>query len=546
MHGKIIRYQEFSGKGVVINHFKKLFSFNRSSWHDQKALPTKGLLVECRVDNDNILDARASRYQVFNESTIVTEHDFWITQTDEELAEIEEKKRFIQIQKIYRETDYTKMEDIPITIPIIHAIKNYFVLENAAISMVDDLPQHHEFLLNYLLLKRFLLKALDTLLFIDRTRTRDYFLRFISPITRLENSYRSLMRCKNINPVPIFEAYFLRYQSHYQALCAAITNSQEGLSLLERQKQGAVREIKYIQKQFGNNLTAELNKKIDELNQSLDKHERNLSSTSEHIKHLKALRDEFYQRNLDTFQLVLETTHTRLLRRLKVGLNICSTLLDDEIWKLAINSSSLKAQFFRNGGEENICTYTFAKFYLSHLDRGLLHGIEQEVYNYCQKIRKNLQNYILIVSDSIDFTTNVKIEILSQNKYNNIKSAPKVIALHSLLRDIAFTQIVIDQNITWLSTDDVISTIHEFPKNKNTDIKIISRSDTLKQLSNQPRNYSNTKLQTHEQALGALQTAIDSLDLMLDAESSEHEHILSKELSLPLALQTPPDVNNKT
>ena len=92
MHGKIVTFQDATGKGVVINHFKKLFSFSRATWHDPKALPTKGLLVEYRADNDQILDIHASRYQDFSDS-LVSEHEFWQTETDDELADKEEKKR---------------------------------------------------------------------------------------------------------------------------------------------------------------------------------------------------------------------------------------------------------------------------------------------------------------------------------------------------------------------------------------------------------------------------------------------------------------------
>ncbi len=49
--------------------------------------------------------------------------------------------------------------------------------------------------------------------------------------------------------------------------------------------------------------------------------------------------------------------------------------------------------------------------------------------------------------------------------------------LHSLLRDIAFTQIIIDKNTKWLSTNEIIATIAEFPKNKNTDIKVTFMHD---------------------------------------------------------------------
>lgn len=478
MHGKIVTFQDATGKGVVINHFKKLFSFSRATWHDPKALPTKGLLVEYRADNDQILDIHASRYQDFSEDSLVSENDFWHTETDDELADKEEKKRFAKINDVYKSTDYATLNDVPISLPIAQSVKNYFVLENAAIAMIDELPQDVEHMLDYLLLKRFLLRALDTLLFMDRTRTRDYFLRYTTTITRLENSYRILARINNFNVVPIFEEFFLRYQVHYQALCSAITSSREGRTMLERQKQAAAREIKFLQRQIDTK-QAKPNtlERIKELNDNLGEQQKQIAKAQTQIKKLEELRDDFYQRNLETFKLVLNTSYERLLRKLKNGLNISSTLLDDEIWKLSVNSSSIKVQFFRNGGEENICTYSFAKFYLRHLDTKMLQGTDHELESYCKKIRKTSQKYFLIVSDNLDFITNVKLQILTQAKFNQCKQAEKVIALHSLLRDIAFTQIIIDKNTKWLSTNEIIATISEFPKNKNTDIQVTFMHD---------------------------------------------------------------------
>ncbi|MDE7255352.1 MAG: hypothetical protein K2N54_04150, partial [Helicobacter sp.] len=167
MHGKIVTFQDSTGKGVVINHFKKLFSFTRATWHDPKALPTKGLLVEYRADGDQILDIHASRYQTFTEDSLVSENEFWKTDTDDELADKEEKKRFAKIGEIYKTTDYATLKDVPVSLPVAQAVKNYFVLENAAIAMIDEMPQDVEHMLDYLLLKRFLLRALDTLLFMD-------------------------------------------------------------------------------------------------------------------------------------------------------------------------------------------------------------------------------------------------------------------------------------------------------------------------------------------------------------------------------------------
>ena len=107
MHGKIVRYLNSNGKGVVINASKMLFDFTKEAWHDKKVMPMVGMFVEFRCnDLHQITDCKVSRFQEFGGNTMLTEADFWHHDTDEELITLQSNARDAIVQKIYKSTDY--------------------------------------------------------------------------------------------------------------------------------------------------------------------------------------------------------------------------------------------------------------------------------------------------------------------------------------------------------------------------------------------------------------------------------------------------------
>lgn len=62
MHGKILRYSSQTKNGVIINVNKKIFELREKNWHDQRMIPSAGMLVEFRLDdegNDRVTSCKA-------------------------------------------------------------------------------------------------------------------------------------------------------------------------------------------------------------------------------------------------------------------------------------------------------------------------------------------------------------------------------------------------------------------------------------------------------------------------------------------------------
>lgn len=483
MHGKIVSYQGATGRGVITTMAKKLFEFNKTSWHDKRVVPAVGMFVEFRADTNFVSDVHASRFQIFDEQSVVSEHDFWYTENDEELAEIEETKRFEYIQDIYKKTDYDSIQEIQSLITVADSVKNYFFTENSSVAAIDNLAQDdHMILIDYLYLKRFIFKALDTLLFSDKTINRDRFAEYLAILTRLENSYEAMVKYQNLNTEYIFEHSFLRLQFHYQALCSAIENHKDKLSLAKKQEKGYAFQVNSLLGRIENNRgDIEENKaKLEKIQNLLQTSIKEREHAATNLERLQEIKQTFYENNLKSFKLVFQTAFNRFFRRIKDGLNHCGSLLDDQIWRLSANSVALKKAHFKNGAEENYCAVNFALQYLSRLNKNMLHNHDQELWSYCNPFQKQHRSYILIVSSNIDLTTEVKLNALVRKKYLLVKHAPKLINLQSLLRDFNFTTIYVDKDIDWASVDDIIKEIKSFKNNASTTIEEIDANEVLK------------------------------------------------------------------
>ena len=488
MHGKVVSYQGSTGRGVITTLAKKLFEFNKAAWHDKRVIPAIGMFVEFRAETNFVSDAHASKFQIFDERTVVSEYDFWHTESDEELETLEETKKFEYVESIYKKTDYNTIEEIVSLMTVADAVKGYFFAESSSVAAIDDLAHDdHMIIIDYIQLKRFINKALETLLFSDKTIQRDKFSEFFAILTRLENSYESMVKYQNLNIENIFEQSFIRFQFHYQAFCSAIENHKDRLTLAKKQEKGYAFQVNTLLNRIQSNMgNVEANKeKLEKIQVQLQASIKERERVGENLARLEAIRKNFYDTHLTAFQVIFQTAFNRFFKKIKNGLDHCGSLLDDQIWRLAANSSSLK-NHFKGGGEENYCAVNFALQYLNRLNKSMLHNADQDLWRYCNAFQKQQRTYALIVSSNIDLTTEVKVNILARKKYLVVKHAPKKINLQSLLRDFNFATIYVDKDLDWASNEEVLKEIQGFKNNVNAKIEEIVAAVVLKHVRRVP------------------------------------------------------------
>lgn len=138
MHGKIAIYMDSTGRGTVTNSANTFFDFSRQIWNDKKSMPSVGMLVEFRTLSSDkksengapvpvsktITGIKPSKFQEFKEGDFITEHDFWKTDSDDELEDLQNSRRSAYITELYRSIDFDSIEKFPYLLLFLKPYKN--------------------------------------------------------------------------------------------------------------------------------------------------------------------------------------------------------------------------------------------------------------------------------------------------------------------------------------------------------------------------------------------------------------------------------------
>lgn len=480
MHGRIVRYLNSNGKGVVINASKMLFDFNKESWHDKKVMPMVGMYVEFRCNETHqITDCRVSKFQEFGGHTMISESDFWHHDTDEELLTLQSNARDAIVQKIYKNTDYTKIAEIPLTIKIVEAIKSYFHQEFLAISFLNDLPVFDdEVLFDYIYLKRFGVKALDNLLFGDKTIAKDDFIEELSVMTRLESAFLDFSRYNNVNLQQIFQDSFLSKQCHYQALVVAVNNAKDSQNLAQKRINSLKNDVLLFGRRVQANLDLDKNtQKLERAKLELEEMVKRERYYGELFLKLARIKEKFEEHYLKAFSELYQKIYIRIYKKVKSGLDICITILDNKIYHKAIHSIAFSKSFFKAPENDRIPNIMyFVEQYMEHLNKDHLNEKDAPTYRYINKLGKKYRRHFLIISTNEKRAADIKIKILGQNKFNVVKTAYKNTIYFALVNEICFDRIYIDPENLWKNPNELIQETKALKRNENAKFALLPSS----------------------------------------------------------------------
>ncbi|MFY0745150.1 coiled-coil domain-containing protein [Campylobacter sp. LH-2024] len=486
MHGKIAIYMDSTGRGTVTNSANTFFDFNRQIWNDKKSMPTVGMFVEFRTlstENKNaggtsasvnktITSIRPSKFQEFKEGDFITENDFWKTNDDDELEDLQNSRRSAYITELYRTIDFDSIEKIPLSFTIPQAIQKYFAHEILSVeTLQSNLEDEKDIpcILDYVIIKRFLFKAYDTLIFMDNSIDQTQLNALKSIMMHLENSYKQMAADRKPNITKIFNETFLSLQCHYQALMATIDTKKNRLASIEAQMKTLQSEIALKSKAANPD-----QEKIKARQERLENLQKEAESYKTSLKRLQAIQEDFYKKNYNIFENAFKLSREKLFKKIVTGLNLCATIMDIKIWHLSIKSSGVKNSYFSMTNIENsFCSLSFAEHYLSRLNKSALNPFDQKLLIYIQKITKEQRRKFLVVTSDLDLLCKLKIENFAQNPYYIVKYAPKKVNYQSLMRDNTFDIVYIDEKHVWESVADIILQGKHFDKTGKTKFKLI-------------------------------------------------------------------------
>ena len=482
MHGKILRYSLATGVGVITNQSKKIFELRKESWHDTRYLPTPGMFVEFRCNNSGyIVDAKASEYQGFPPDSLIKETDFWKTESDDELRYKEQGIRDAIVQKIFKETNYFTIKEVPLSISVNKSLEKYFFQELSAINFSTEglKPQDpNSYLINYVELKRFLNKAIDFLVFTDKNITIDSFVDHIQLLNKLNYSYNYFMKNININPQKVFLEYFLETQLHYRAASKAETGLKERIMELNTRIKNSVNEIKSIyikmESKAKKDSKAVLENRLKTLKERVAKSDEELKLLNQCLRNLEKCLENFRKKHKIDFETKFKVFYKNIITQTTHALNIYATELDDSIWKLAMESIPIRNTFFKQDIIGSYCTMTFLWLYLQKLNKNKLSPNDKKAYDGYLKYKQAYEKVFLVLTTNHRLETHLKIQIMTESKYHAVVIAKTNAEFFSQIHNLKLQGIYIDSTIL-MAIPPLIAEIKKTKYNTNADIILIPK-----------------------------------------------------------------------
>ena len=449
MHGKIVQYSHTTGIGIIINASKKLFDFKLSSWHDSTKIPEIGLLVEFRTEDDgvNVIDVRSSKYQDFDEDSIIKERDFWKTNSDSDLEKLESNVFDEIITQTYKSTDYLNLKEIPTSIDIYKFIEYHFQNEMKIIRFSHKLPMDDNGKLDYRIVNKFVKRALDALIYTDKRITKDHFSIHLEIIKKLEYFttpfYISTQATKKV-----FNEVFLLQQLYFNAAMRKLNNIKDDLLNAENKKRNINAELNRLNLVIKNAKNKqEIKDKISSLHSqyiAYDDKIKIILQTKENVSHVL---DSFIKKYENQFIKVFEESRTKIFLYIKNALNIVITSLDNKIWQLGMNSDPIKNHFFKIPSSYSFSTLAFMQQYIRTLDASKLSDNDRTLSIYLNRYKEKNTKKILIVSNNSDLELSLKIDILKKYKNYYVSTINKKMEYLIIIQNQKFDFIIIDNNM---------------------------------------------------------------------------------------------------
>lgn len=518
LHGKILRYSNQTKNGVVSDINKKIFELRANSWHDPRMMPSVGMFVEFRTPDEGgytIVDCRASSYQSFPEGSLVREIDFWRTNTDEELKQKEADAKAAIAKEIFTKTNYAKLESIELSADAQESIREHFRDEFNAISFLDKIKQENKDScdlqdkpLNYLIIKPFLQKAIDYLVYNDKHASMDSFAEELQIIKQLEYSHNAFKVNVNINIDKIYRETFLDSQHHYKGVLRAIEAFKEKKLQIDNKIRVCNMEIRSLQSKIDAKKgdVNVLQARQTEVQGMIKKTQADADTINALMDKLKAMCENFVKDNYKAFEVVFNKIYQVLITKTKEALDVVGTRLDDKAWRLAMESASIKNVFFRQNVNTPFCAMTFVKHHVDRLDKGKMGNNESVVYNYYKQYEKTYKNYA-IFTDNEHFEVELKVKILALSKNACVYVFQKEIECFSAMNRLRFEFCFIDAELRLTEPRVAAKSVLTSRLNANTKFALL-KAVSLKNLDAQKlREIMESKNQPTSPAQDSKETA---------------------------------------
>ncbi len=455
MHGKINYYSSSSGAGTIMDNLKKAYDFKLVSWHDTSSIPTVGMYVVYQLDDrEKVSDIKSSKYQSFKNNIFLNEADFWGTNDDIQLEELEDKRRedIVSAKVKELESALDKITEInPAKTPqecMRHIFsKHYELLDENNGLMQGDVA----FEFDYAVLKRFLEKTMLQLTTLDKRITQDEFADIRQKIVKAEHLYGILEKIADPDDASMTKNYFLKYQIEYVAILRAYGNLRDKMVMLNNRTKSLEVELPSLVNKIRatdedsekDRLRALVAKKKDEKTQM----DSEIATSTPIQENLRQILQDFEKKYTEEFPTFYKENKELLKKSFGKLINRLADAFDTRLYKKATMSEVIISSFYSQAVDGTFSTMTFVKYYLMRLNKDLMKDTDKILYNTFLKYQKSMTVKFAVVTGDVTLGQKLKISLLSQNKHIRVTVFSRAIEFYSTYANEAFAMIFVDTKL---------------------------------------------------------------------------------------------------
>lgn len=462
MHGRITYYSSKNGLGAIVNQHKRVYEFNKSNWHDTRTLPSNGMFVVIRLDeaDNTITDVKSSRYQNFDETPYLQEADFWKTQDDEELEELEESRKTEMINRRAAKIDIKKIQAIKENKPIERCLVGYFHVQNSQIAKYQELfnsnKQHDR--LDYALMRRFIDKALNQLFFVDKGIKTGEFDEFKQRLVELDYILSQMNKGEEHNLDEIFERYYLKYQIEYLAIRRKIEGDQEEFFKLKTKSKHLRSEINLLNNRSTSGIgdSAKTKEKLTGKSSAQEEVQKRMGATDKRIQALQHMMEQFIASKRQDFKAQFAQTRQEIIGKLKTIQDHIASNMDTKIWEMASKSKSIKQTFYKENIDAPFCSITFLRFFLKRLKIELLKEEDRLLYEYLKQYDSRHTKRFLLVTENSTTAKALRTYIFSINKNYLVTSVNRPVEFYTVAQEVDADVVLVDQSIQSIGAHELV------------------------------------------------------------------------------------------
>ncbi len=484
MHGRISNYNTKNGSGAIINQNKKIFELRKNAWHDFKTTPSRGMLVEFRLDDKGkVTDCRSSKYQDVENNPYITMTDFWATEDDLALNDIEENKKDEIVNQKAQAIDLSKVHTIKEDKEIRECVLLFFIQQKMMIDKHTDFlesEESEEAVINYFLLKRFLNKAKSQLLFLDKRINEKDFEEIDQELVELENIHENFVKMTAEIPEEYYTEIYLKQQMEYYALQKKSKMEGERLFQLAHRIKSTESDINTFKKRL--EIPGQKSEVIEDLKQKITQRERELpdyvkqhTQLGDALTRVNLLLEEFAKKSKDRFPIEYAETKKYLSDQITKIINHLAYKMNLLIWEKASESQSIAHNFYKQSIGGTFNCMTFLEYYLKQLDKTKLKDHDKELYELLLDYTRNKQKTFVIVSENPNTTNNIKLHILKKNVDFCVVRIPRPVEFLTWAKSNKFEVLLVDSSIKGIRAHELMLKI--LPLTKNRDVKLVMFSE---------------------------------------------------------------------